>query len=106
MLGAMWLMLQQSEPEDFVIATGETHSIRELLDVAFGNLNLDWKEYVKIDPRYYRPSEVDLLIGDSTKAKQHLGWEPKMTFKELITMMVKADLAMEREKLEGTMERT
>jgi len=99
---AMWLMLQQEKPDDYVIATGETHSVRELLDVAFGRVGLDWKRYVKIDPRYYRPTEVDLLIGDATKAKQHLGWTPKVPFKELVTMMVDADLEAERLKLEGT----
>jgi GDPmannose 4,6-dehydratase len=102
---AMWLMLQQEEPEDYVIATGETHSVRELLDVAFGHLDLDWKRYVKIDPRYYRPTEVDFLIGDASKAKKNLGWEPKVTFKELITMMVESDLAEESLKLEGTVKR-
>jgi len=99
---AMWLMLQQDEPEDYVIATGETHTVRELLDLAFGYVDLDWKQHVKKDPRYYRPTEVDMLIGDASKAKKHLGWEPKVTFKELITMMVESDLAAEREKLEGT----
>ena len=99
---AMWLMLQQEEAEDFVIATGETRSVRELLDLAFGHLDLDWKKYVKIDPRYYRPTEVDLLIGDATKARKKLGWVPKVTFKELITRMVEADLQKERLKLEGT----
>jgi GDPmannose 4,6-dehydratase len=90
---AMWLMLQQDQPEDFVIATGETHSIRELLDEAFGHLGLDWHQYVEIDPRYYRPAEVDLLIGDATKARTVLGWEPKVKFKDLVKMMVDADLA-------------
>jgi len=99
---AMWLMLQQEKPDDYVIATGETRSVRELLDVAFGHVSLDWKRYVKIDPRYYRPTEVDLLIGDASKAKQHLGWTPKVSFKELVTMMVDADLKAERLKLEGT----
>ena len=99
---AMWLMLQQDEPEDYVIATGETHSVRELLDLAFGHLDLDWKPYVKIDPKYYRPTEVDLLIGDAGNAKRKLGWDPKVSFKDLITMMVDSDLAEEREKLEGT----
>ena len=98
---AMWLMLQQEDPEDYVIATGETHSVRDLLDLAFGHLDLDWKQYVKIDERYYRPTEVDLLIGDATKAKRKLGWEPKVNFKELIIMMVEADLQAERLKLEG-----
>ncbi len=99
---AMWLMLQQEEPDDYVIATGETHSVREFLDVAFGHLDLDWKRYVKIDPKYYRPTEVDLLIGDAGKAKARLHWEPKVMFKELAVMMVEADLRMERERLEGT----
>jgi GDPmannose 4,6-dehydratase len=98
---AMWLMLQQDEPEDYVIATGETHTVRELLDLSFGHLDLDWKPYVKIDPKYYRPTEVDVLIGDASKAKWKLGWEPKVTFGELITMMVESDLAEERMKLEG-----
>ena len=90
---AMWLMLQQDEPEDYVIATGETHSVREFLDEAFGHLDLDWRQFVEIDPRYFRPAEVDLLIGDSSKARRKLGWEPKITFKELARMMVAADLA-------------
>ncbi|MER3424229.1 MAG: GDP-mannose 4,6-dehydratase [Nitrospiraceae bacterium] len=99
---AMWLMLQQSEPDDYVIATGETHTVREVLDIAFGYLDLDWQKYVKIDPRYFRPTEVDLLLGDAGKAKKKLGWEPKVSFKELITMMVKADLEAERLKRDGT----
>jgi len=99
---AMWLMLQENEPNDYVIATGETHTVQELLDVAFGHLGLDWRAYVKIDPRYYRPTEVDLLIGDASKAKHKLGWEPKVTFRGLITGMVDADLSAERLKLEGT----
>jgi GDPmannose 4,6-dehydratase len=90
---AMWLMLQQDEPDDYVIATGETHSVREFLDEAFGHLDLDWKRYVEIDPRYFRPAEVDLLIGDSSKARKKLGWEPRITFKELAQKMVDADLA-------------
>ena len=95
---AMWLMLQQAEPDDYVIATGETHSVREFLDEAFGHLDLDWNQYVEIDPRYFRPAEVDLLIGDSSKARQKLGWEPKITFKELAKMMVDADLAELKKK--------
>jgi GDPmannose 4,6-dehydratase len=98
----MWLMLQQDEPKDYVVATGETHTVREVLDLAFGHLDLDWKKYVKNDPRYYRPTEVDLLIGDPSKAKKELGWEPKVSFEQLISMMVKADLEAERMKLEGT----
>jgi GDPmannose 4,6-dehydratase len=94
-------MLQASKPEDFVIATGETHTVRELLELAFSRLQLDWRKHVKIDTKYYRPTEVDLLIGDATKAKQILGWEPKVRFEELVCMMVDADLAVERERIEG-----
>ena len=89
---AMWLMLQQEKAEDYVIATGETHSVREFLDEAFGLVGLDWKKYVEIDPRYYRPAEVDLLLGDPTKAKEKLGWKPKTTFKELVRIMLEYDL--------------
>jgi len=88
---AQWLMLQQDQGDDYVIATGETHSIREFLDAAFACANLDWNDYVKIDPRYYRPAEVDLLIGDASKAKKILGWQPRTTFSELVRIMVKAD---------------
>jgi GDPmannose 4,6-dehydratase len=86
-----WRMLQQDEPDDYVLATGETHSVRECLDVAFGHVGLDWHEYVKEDPRYVRPAEVDVLIGDYSKAKAKLGWEPTVRFEELIRMMVDAD---------------
>ena len=90
---AMWLMLQQDEPDDFVISTGETHSVREFVDLAFGTLDLDVEEYVMFnDPRYNRPAEVDLLVGDSSKAGEKLGWEPQVTFKSLVEMMVDADL--------------
>ena len=99
---AMWLMLQQEEPDDYVIATGETYTVREFLEVAFGYLDLDWKRHVKIDPKYYRPTEVDLLIGDASKAKKQLGWQPKVRFRDLAMMMVDADLVAEREKLDGT----
>jgi GDPmannose 4,6-dehydratase len=88
---AMWLMLQQEKGDDFVVATGETHSVQEFLEESFACVNLDWKQYVKIDPRYYRPAEVDLLIGDAAKAKRILGWQPKTTFKELVRIMVQAD---------------
>jgi GDPmannose 4,6-dehydratase len=88
---AMWLMLQQDKPDDFVVATGESHSVREALDVAFGTLGIDWKKHVEIDPRYFRPTEVDHLHGDAGKARRVLGWKPKVTFKQLIEMMVKAD---------------
>jgi GDPmannose 4,6-dehydratase len=91
---AMWLMLQQERPDDYVIATGATHSVRELLDEAFGHVGLDWSKYVELDPRYLRPTEVDLLIGDATKARTKLGWAPKVGFQELVRMMVDADLAL------------
>ncbi|KOR36280.1 MULTISPECIES: GDP-mannose 4,6-dehydratase [Planktothricoides] len=88
----MWLMLQQDEPDDYVLSTNETHSIREFLDIAFNYVNLDWHDYVEFDPRYLRPAEVDILIGDSTKARQKLGWQPSVTFEELVILMVEADL--------------
>ncbi|MEM9903866.1 MAG: GDP-mannose 4,6-dehydratase [Cyanobacteria bacterium P01_D01_bin.44] len=89
---AMWLMLQQEKPDDYVVATGETYSIREFLDIAFKYVNLDWNDFVKFDARYLRPAEVELLIGDPTKAKQKLGWEPSVTFEGLVKLMVDADL--------------
>jgi GDPmannose 4,6-dehydratase len=89
---AMWLMLQQAEPDDYVVATGETHSVRELVDVAFGCVGLDWQKHVIVDPALYRPAEVDLLVGDPGKAKRLLGWEPQVTFQELVREMVYADL--------------
>jgi len=89
---AMWMMLQQAEPDDYVLATGKVHSIRELLDAAFGAAGLDWKEYVEIDAKFLRPAEVDCLCGDASKAREKLGWEPEVTFEELIKMMVEADL--------------
>lgn len=89
---AMWLMLQQEEPDDYVIATGTMHTVRRLAEIAFGHAGLNWKEYVETDPAFFRPAEVDLLIGDSSKAKEKLGWEPKVGFEELIEMMVDADL--------------
>lgn len=88
----MWLMLQQDKPDDYVLATNETHSIREFLDIAFNYVNLDWHDYVEFDPRYLRPAEVDLLIGDATKAREKLGWQPSVTFAELVALMVEADL--------------
>ena len=91
---AMWLMLQQDKPDDYVIATNETHSIREFLEIAFSRVGLDWQKYVEIDPRYYRPAEVELLIGDASKAKRQLNWEPKVKFKELTELMVDADLKL------------
>lgn len=98
---AMWLMLQQNQPEDFVIATGETHSAREFLNEAFNCLDLDWKKYVEIDKRYFRPAEVDILVGDASKAKNLLGWEPKTKFKELVRLMVDEDMNMLKDQLEG-----
>ena len=98
---AMWLMLQQDAGDDYVVATGETHSVREFLEEAFGCANLDWQKYVKIDPRYYRPAEVDLLIGDASKAQRVLGWKPKTTFKELVGIMVKADDELLVKQLSG-----
>jgi GDPmannose 4,6-dehydratase len=86
-----WRMLQQDEPDDYVLATGETHSVQEFLEAAFTYAGLEWRDYVKIDPRYFRPAEVDLLIGDYSKAKQKLGWEPTVRFDELVRMMVDAD---------------
>lgn len=102
---AMWLMLQQDRPEDYVIATGEAHSVREFLDEAFGLLDLDWKQYVEIDRHYFRPTDVDRLVGDASKAKRQLGWEPKVRFKELVRIMVEADLKAEQIKLTGTRSR-
>ena len=90
---AMWLMLQQERPDDYVVATGETHSIKEFLDIAFNYVNLDWNDYVAFDPRYLRPTEVDLLIGDPQKAHKQLEWQPSVTFEELVKLMVDADLA-------------
>ncbi len=96
---AMWLMLQQERPDDYVVATGETHSVREFLDLVFDRLKLDPKRYVDFDPRFMRPAEVDILIGDYSKAKRLLGWEPRVRFKELVAMMVDSDLELaEREK--------
>jgi len=91
---AMWLMLQQDKAEDYVIATGETHSVAEFLDEVFGQLDLDWKKYVQVDPKYFRPAEVDLLLGDPSKARKVLGWKPKVTFKALAKMMIEADLKL------------
>ncbi|MBW1752287.1 MAG: GDP-mannose 4,6-dehydratase, partial [Deltaproteobacteria bacterium] len=89
---AMWLMLQQDDPQDFVIATGQSHSVREFLEEAFSYADLDWKEYVEIDPRYFRPTEIELLLGDAGRARKILGWEPEVGFKELVRLMVDADI--------------
>lgn len=95
---AMWLMLQKDKPDDYVIATGETHSVKEFLEEAFSYVGLNWQDYVKMDKRYLRPAEVDLLIGDASKAKKVLGWEPEVSFKELVHLMVDADIREEEEK--------
>jgi GDPmannose 4,6-dehydratase len=88
----MWLILQQPKPDDYVVATGETHSVREFLEEAFSYVGLNWQDYVKVDEKYFRPAEVDLLLGDPSKARAALGWKPRVTFKELVRMMVDADL--------------
>src|SRR5262245_38200173 len=89
---AMWLMLQQEKPDDYVVATGETHSVREFLQEAFAYAGLDWKEHVVVDPKYFRPAEVDVLLGDPSKARAVLGWVPRVTFKDLVRLMVDADM--------------
>lgn len=94
---AMWLMLQQEQPDDYVVGSGTTHSVRELCEAAFGHVGLDWRDYVVVDPKYYRPAEVDLLVSDPGKARRALGWEPTVSFSELVAMMVDADLAALRE---------
>lgn len=96
---AMWLMLQQPEPDDYVVGTGETHSVRELCELAFGYLGLDWKKYVVQDPALFRPADVDLLVADATKARTKLGWKPTVTFEELIKMMVDADLELVQKQM-------
>ena len=95
---AMWLMMQAEKSDDYVIATGETHSVKEFVEETFSYLDLDWNEHVEIDPWYYRPSEVDLLLGDSSKARKELGWEPKVGFKELVKLMVDHDLGLAKEE--------
>ena len=90
----MWLMLQQDEPDDYVVATGETHSVRELVDVAFEHVGLDPEEHVRIDPRFMRPAEVEHLIGDASRARERLGWRPQTSFEELVRLMVDADLEL------------
>jgi GDPmannose 4,6-dehydratase len=97
---AMWMMLQQEKPEDYVVATGETHSVREFLDEVFGILGMDWQEYVSVDAKYFRPAEVDILLGDPAKARRELNWSPKVTFKELAKLMTESDWELaKREKL-------
>ena len=102
---AMWLMLQADVPDDYVIATGDTHSVREFLELAFSHAGLDWQAHVEIDPRYFRPSEVDVLQGDSTKARERLGWAPKVGFEALVTLMVDADVGALEDQLAGKVTR-
>jgi GDPmannose 4,6-dehydratase len=102
---AMWLMLQADTPDDYVIATGETHSVREFLEHAFTHAGLDWEAHVEIDPRYFRPSEVDVLLGDASKARERLGWAPKVGFEELVTLMVDADVTALEDQLAGKVTR-
>jgi GDPmannose 4,6-dehydratase len=103
---AMWLMLQQDNPDDYVIATGETHTVRQFCQEAFGHLGLDWEKYVVVDPKLYRPAEVDLLVGDYGKAKRVLGWEPAVNFKELVRIMVDADMAsLQKQMANGSIAR-
>jgi GDPmannose 4,6-dehydratase len=103
---AMWLMLQQDKPDDYVISTGETHTVKEFVQEAFKCADLDWKKYVKFDKRYLRPAEVDLLIGDASKAKKKLGWQPKTKFKELVKIMVDADMSDLESRLAGHVQTT
>jgi GDPmannose 4,6-dehydratase len=98
---AMWRMLQLDEADDFIVATGETHTVREFVEGAFDYVGLDWKKHVEVDPRYHRPTEVDLLLGDATKARKVLGWEPKVTFRELVRLMVDADTKLLNDQLQG-----
>jgi GDPmannose 4,6-dehydratase len=101
---AMWLMLQQETPEDFIISTGKTHTIRNLCEVAFAHVGLDWKDHVEVDPKFYRPAEVELLLGDCSKAREKLGWVPKTSFKKLIELMVDSDLKSQKASAEASME--
>jgi GDPmannose 4,6-dehydratase len=103
---AMWLMLQQDKPDDYVVATGETHSVREFLDVAFGHVDLDWRKFVEMDPAYCRPTEVDILIGDASKARKQLNWQPKTKFEELVKLMVDADIQLLKDHREGKIQVT
>jgi GDPmannose 4,6-dehydratase len=100
---AMWLMVQQDQPDDYVVATGETHSVQEFVEAAFGHVGLDWQKHVKYDARYERPAEVDLLVGDASKAKRQLDWEPKVKFQELVQIMVDADLVAASHRKEARM---
>lgn len=102
---AIWMMMQQAESDDYVIATGETHSVREFAELAFSHAELDWTKYVDIDSRYFRPAEVDILLGDATKARTKLGWQPKTSFEDLVKLMVEADMRLLNDKLSGDFER-
>lgn len=102
---AIWMMMQQPDPDDFVIATGESHSVREFAEMAFGYTGLDWRKYIEIDPSYFRPTEVDFLCGDASKARAQLGWRPKTRFADLVKLMVDADIRLLNEKLSGQFER-
>lgn len=97
----MWMMLQQPQPDDFVIATGESHTVQEFLEQAFQRAGLDWREYVQVDPRYYRPSEVDHLRGDASRAERILGWKPSVRFPELVALMVDADIQLLEDERSG-----
>ena len=103
---AMWMMLQVDEPDDFVVASGETHSVREFLEAAFEHAGMDWEPYVEIDPRYFRPAEVDVLLGDPSKAKDRLGWEARVSFDELVRIMVDADIETLENQLAGRVTRS
>jgi GDPmannose 4,6-dehydratase len=94
----MWLMLQQERPDDYVVAMGETHTVQRLVELAFSHVGLDWRRHVKVDPKFIRPAEVDLLIGDPSKARRELGWAPEVSFEQLIAMMVDADVARHTER--------
>jgi GDPmannose 4,6-dehydratase len=98
---AMWMILNAAEPDDYVVATGETHSVREFLEKTFSYLDLDWEKYVEIDPRYFRPAEVDLLLGDASKVREKLGWEPKVTFDDLVKLMTDYDLKLAQQEAEA-----
>jgi len=102
---AMWMMLQQPEPDDYVIATGEVHSVQEFVEYAFASVGLDWRQYVEVDPRYFRPTEIDILQGDAAKARTKLDWTPKVTFNELVRLMVDADIQLLENQLNGLLER-
>jgi GDPmannose 4,6-dehydratase len=101
----MWMMVQQDEPDDYVIATGEAHSVREFCELAFGRVGLDYEEYVEIDPRYYRPAEVDHLRGDASKARDRIGWESRTSFEDLVNLMVDADVSLLEDEIQGRLVR-